>query len=332
MAENNDVKPLDELLIECYNRSWLGTQEVLFCASASSQFSQDMRPNGSDNSHLPLTAQRRTRLVFDRISRHIGKLTKEPKSSDVHRFRTNSRRVEALVGEFAPESGNKEKLIKVLSKLRKKAGKLRDLDVQVSFLENLKIPDRQNHRAELLDSLNSERTRRSRKLPNSFDADTARTLRKRLRRASSTIEFDGVDPLNRALERLPKANTIQLNEKSLHSFRIAAKSARYLAELAESADANSFVEELKKAQDAIGEWHDVLKLKEQAEKRFGRVHDSTLVAALNNIAHARFRRASNAAFEALANISRRHTVPSAKPAERTEPVSSKSEATHTAAA
>jgi hypothetical protein len=75
-----------------------------------------------------------------------------------------------------------------------------------------------------------------------------------------------------------------------------------------------------------------LKLKEQAEKRFGRVHDSTLVAALNNIAHARFRRASNAAFEALANISRRHTVPSAKPAERTEPSSSKSEATRTAAA
>ena len=291
-----------------------------------------MRPNGSDNNHLPLTAQRRTRLVFNRISRHIGKLTKEPKSSDVHRFRTNSRRVEALVGEFAPESAKKEKLIQLLSRLRKKAGKLRDLDVQVSFLENLKIPDRQNHRAELLDSLNSERTRRSRKLPKSFDADTARTLRKRLRRASSTIEFDGVDPLNRALDRLPKAHTIQLNEKSLHSFRIAAKSARYLAELAESADANSFVEELKKAQDAIGEWHDVLKLKEQAEKRFGRVHDSSLVAALNNIAHARFRRASNAAFEALANISRRHTVPPAESERRAGPVSSKSEATHTAAA
>ena len=76
-----------------------------------------MRPNGSDNNHLPLTAQRRTRLVFNRISRHIGKLTKEPKSSDVHRFRTNSRRVEALVGEFAPESAKKEKLIQLLSKL-----------------------------------------------------------------------------------------------------------------------------------------------------------------------------------------------------------------------
>src|SRR5206468_5227683 len=98
-----------------------------------------MRPNGSDNNHLPLTAQRRTRLVFNRISRHIGKLTKEPKSSDVHRFRTNSRRVEALVGEFAPESAKKEKLIQLLSRLRKKAGKLRDLDVQVSDRKSTRL-------------------------------------------------------------------------------------------------------------------------------------------------------------------------------------------------
>jgi CHAD domain-containing protein len=291
-----------------------------------------MRPNGSDNSDLLLTTQRRSRLVFNRISRHIGKLRKEAKSGDVHRFRTNSRRVEALVTEFAPESGNKEKLLKLLSRLRKKAGKLRDLDVQIKFLEGLKIPDRQNHRAALLDSLNSEQARRTRKLPKSFDAETARKLRKRLLRASSTIELNGVDPLRRALGRLPKAHTIQLNEKSLHSFRIAAKSARYIAELADSAAASSFVEELKKAQDAIGEWHDVLKLKEQAEKRFGRVHDSTLVAALNNLTHARFRRASNAAFEALANISRRYSVPSSKPAARSEPAAFRPESTVIAAA
>jgi CHAD domain-containing protein len=278
-----------------------------------------MRPNGSGNSGLLLTSQRRSRLVFDRIGRHINRLAKDPKSSDVHRFRTNSRRVEALVGEFAPECGNKEKLLKGLSKLRKKAGKVRDLDVQVAFLEDLKIPDRQNHRAELLDSLNSERSRRLRKLPNNFDADTVGKLRKRLRRVRSTIRLDGIDLLKRALERLPKADTVQLSEKSLHSFRIAAKSSRYIAELDDSAQANSFVEELKKAQDAIGEWHDVLKLKEQAESRFGRVHDSTLVAALNNITHARFRRASNAAFEALANLSKLVAVPRSKPAGRAQP-------------
>ena len=281
-----------------------------------------MRPNGSDNSHLQVSSRHRTRLVFDRIRRHISRLAKEPKSSDVHRFRTNSRRLEALVGEFSPESRSKHKLIKQLSKLRKQAGKLRDLDVQVAFLEDLKIPDRQNHRAQLLDSLISERSRRSRKLPKSFDPVTVRKLRKRLRLASSAIVLDGIDPLSRALQRLPKADTIQLNEKNLHAFRIAAKSARYLAELAESAEANFFVAELKKAQDAIGEWHDILKLREEAEERFGRVHDSTLVAALNNIVNARFRRAGNAALEAVGNISRRYTAPASTPTPRKEPAAS----------
>ncbi len=275
-----------------------------------------MRPNGSEDNGLQVSSQHRTKLVFDRIRRHVNQLAKEPRSSDVHRFRTNSRRLEALVGEFSPESRSKQKLVKQLSTLRKKAGKLRDLDVQVAFLENLKIPDRQNHRAQLLESLISERTQRSRKLPKNFDADTVRKLRKRLRRASSAIVLDGVDPFRRALQRLPKADAVQLSEKSLHAFRIAAKSARYLAELAESAEANSFVAELKKAQDAIGDWHDILKLKEEAEERFGRVHDSTLVAALNNIVNARFRRASNAALEALADISNQHSASASKPALR----------------
>ena len=283
-----------------------------------------MQSNGSNHHGSPLVPEQRTRLVFERISRHINHLGKEPKSGEVHRFRTNSRRVEALVGEFTPESGNKQKLLKRLSKLRKKAGKIRDLDVQIAFIENLKIPDRQNHRLELLESLTSERTRRSRKLPGSFDANSVRKLRKRLRRANSAITLEGVDLVKRAIGRLPDPTAVQLNEKGLHAFRIAAKGARYLAELGNSDEANFVVEELKRAQDVIGEWHDVLKLKEQAEKQFGRVHDSTLVAALNNIAHARFRRASNAAIEALTNIAKRQRAGSA-PAVRKEPAVAGSE-------
>lgn len=282
-----------------------------------------MSSNGSANNGLPAQYQRRARLVFDRIRRHINRLGKEAKSNEVHRFRTNSRRVEALVTEFGPDSRNKQKLLKTLSGLRKKAGKLRDLDVQIQFLENLKIPDRQNHRAQLLDILNSERNTRSRKLPRKFDSETVSKLRKRLARASSAIQLGKVEPLNRAIERLPKLDPRAVNEKSLHAFRIAAKGVRYVAELEDSPEASSLIAELKKAQDAIGEWHDILKLKEQAEKLFGRVHDSALVAALNNITHARFRRASNAALEALANLSK---LPDATPKVPLKKTSVKSEA------
>jgi CHAD domain-containing protein len=95
-----------------------------------------------------------------------------------------------------------------------------------------------------------------------------------------------------------------MTEKMLHACRIAAKHARYLAELATgSAKAKAFVEELKRAQDEVGEWHDVLKLQQRAASLFGTVHDSALVAALQNISRARFRRAVNAMTAAIKSAS-----------------------------
>src|SRR6266404_1955778 len=262
-----------------------------------------MRPNGSSNNGLPLNPQEhQSRLVFERISRYIGRLAKSSSTNDVHRFRTNSRRVEALMGDLSPETRNKKKLLKLLSKLRKKAGKLRDLDVQIAFLKELKIPDRQNHRAQLLEWLSYDHARRSKKLAKAFDSETVQELRKRLRRAQSEMKLDVTKPWELAFGHLPKPGQLPVSEKMLHAYRIAAKHARYLAELGDSQEARSFIEELKRAQDVIGEWHDILKLKEIAEQRFGSVNDSALVAALQNIGRARFRRAVNALVSAIAAV------------------------------
>ena len=115
-----------------------------------------MRPNSSSKGGTAATpAQKRGRLVFNRMSRYIGRLSKDSKSADVHRFRTNSRRVEAILAELLPETGNKKKLVRQLAKLRKRAGRVRDLDVELAFLQNLRVPDRQNHRTQLLELLNS---------------------------------------------------------------------------------------------------------------------------------------------------------------------------------
>jgi CHAD domain-containing protein len=237
------------------------------------------------------------------MSRYIGRVAKGAKSQDVYRFRTNSRRIEALATELLPQNGNKKKLLKLLGKLRKRAGKVRDLDVQIVFLKNLRVPDRQNHRAQLLELLAEEHGRRSKKLVKSFDPATVRELRKRVRRAQSEIKLTGIDPLKLAVSRLPKPGPGPMTEKTLHACRIAAKHSRYLAELSDSPKAKAFVEQLKHAQDEVGEWHDVLKLQQRATQLFGSVHDSALVAALQNISRARFRRAVNAMTTVLASVS-----------------------------
>jgi CHAD domain-containing protein len=244
--------------------------------------------------------QQQSRLVFQRMGRQIGKMIKSTSTDNVHKFRTNSRRIEALVSELAPENGNQKKLLKLLSKLRKKAGKVRDLDVQVAFLKELRVPDRQDHRAQLLESLEREQSRRKKKLEKAFTAKTVQELRKRLRRAQTEMQFDGIEPLALAHRRLPDPGTTPLSEKMLHACRIEAKKARYLAELApDSAEATQFVAELKRAQDAVGEWHDIMKLKDYASELFGGVHDSPLVAVLQNISRAKFRRASGALVNAI---------------------------------
>ena len=100
-----------------------------------------------------------------------------------------------------------------------------------------------------------------------------------------------------------------MTEKTLHACRIAGKHSRYIAELAgDTLEASLFIEELKRAQDAIGEWHDIVKLKQKAEKRFGSASDSALVSMLQNVSRARFRAACNTLTSTLSVLSRQQVL------------------------
>jgi len=265
-----------------------------------------MLGNRSSSNHSHLSAsQNQGRLIFARMYRYIGRLSKNLTPENVHHFRTNSRRAEALIETLAPASKNRDKALKLISKLRKRAGKVRDIDVQIGLLKGLKVPDRQNHRGQLLQLLDEEHDRQTRKLSKVADPSTLRDLRKRLRREQEAINFDEIDPLRLAVNALPMIGQSSLTEKNLHDFRVGAKRARYLAELAgDDPAANAFVDELKRAQNATGEWHDALKLKERAEKQFGSASESALVSVLQNISRARFRSASLALMSAVANVSK----------------------------
>ena len=264
-----------------------------------------MRTNGPRDERPPdAAAKKQTKIVFARMRHYLGQLSKDRKQENVHRFRTNSRRLEALVSDLAPESRNKRKVLKLLSQLRKKAGRVRDLDVQIAFLKELKFPDRQHHRAQLLHTLAEEHARRSRKLAKHFDREKIQQLRKRLERVEPLLALHDLDPLRLAMNRLPKPGHMPLTEKTLHAYRIAAKQARYIAELGQgSPRAELFIAELKRAQDEIGQWHDMLKLSERAEALFGGVHDSALVSLLENLSRSRFKRAGMALASALKTIS-----------------------------
>jgi CHAD domain-containing protein len=251
--------------------------------------------------------ERNIRSLFDKLNRQLNKLTTKRTPASVHRFRTSARRLEAAIAELAPDAGhNARKLLKLLARLRKKAGRVRDLDVQIALLRSLKMPEGARHKSQLLQTLLDERIRREKKLEQAFEKKPVRELKKRLKRAASQLDIRENELLEQAQNMLGKLQREPdpLTEKVLHQYRILGKRARYLAELADkNPQATELVNQLKFLQDALGEWHDWLKLTQRAENRFRSTSGSPLVSALRNLTRAKFRHAALALSEARGALS-----------------------------
>jgi len=248
-----------------------------------------------------------SRLIFRKLERGLGKLSSKPKPENVHQFRTYTRRVQTLLKELTPEHGrNEDKLLKLLAEVRKRAGKVRDLDVQISALRSLKIPQEPRRKTQLLEALAESRAQREEKLLRALDPKTVREIRRRLKKAAGRVQLDGnLDPLAVATRIMAQAarQNAPVSEDVLHQYRIVSKRARYAVEFAaKSSEAEQFMAQLKRVQDALGDWHDWLTLTETAKQRFGSVQESALVAALQNITGAKFRNAVAVVSEARATI------------------------------
>src|SRR5213082_990714 len=145
-----------------------------------------------------------SRAVFQKLSRQLSKLANKPAASNVHKFRTYSRRVEALVEALVANPKRKDKkLLKLLARLRKKAGRVRDLDVQIASLRILKVSQEPRRKSQLLRHLSEDRAKREKKLAANFDKQTVRELRKRLKRAGGELEIpQSTEPLSVALRQV----------------------------------------------------------------------------------------------------------------------------------
>jgi CHAD domain-containing protein len=239
---------------------------------------------------------KRSRVVFQKLEQDLVKLSSKPRAENVHRFRTGTRRLQILLGELSPNlDRNQKKLLKMLGRIRKRAGKVRDLDVQLAGLRSLKFPREPRRKRQLVDRLIELRSQQETKLRKAVDEDTVREIRKRLKRAGK--KFDPVatrDPLAVAkgmLEGIARVDA-PVTEALLHRYRILSKRARYAAEFAEhSREAEQFIAGIKRIQDALGDWHDWLTLTQTASGQLGEVRESSLVAELHNVTGAKFRHA-----------------------------------------
>ena len=241
-------------------------------------------------------APKRSREVFQNLERDLVKLSAKPQAKTVHRFRTGTRRLQILLSDISPKlDHNDKKLLKQLSRIRKRAGKVRDLDMQAAALRSLKVPREPRRKSQLVSQLIELRGRQEKKLRKQLDKTSVREIRKRLKRAAKHFHPDaGRDPLSVARAMLASLDrtSAPLTDAVLHQYRILSKRARYAAEFAIPSPASDhFIAQVKRIQDALGDWHDWLTLTQTAAAHLGDVSQSPLVAELHNVTGAKYRRA-----------------------------------------
>lgn len=222
----------------------------------------------------------------------ISRTHKNPTPAAVHKLRTTIRRVETAIS-VRGEVDDRKKLLKQLSRMRKAAGHLRDVDVHLDILHGLGARGAGSDFDAVKKYLKRHRQKREKKLTETLEKQLDDGLLKRLKQSSASSSSNAVESsiaVTEIAQELIAKGTPTPAEPALHGFRIACKHLRYSAELApESRERDVLLAELKKVQDAIGAWHDVITLRAEAEQLVGTA--SPLVSRLRTLGQARLQEA-----------------------------------------
>lgn len=245
-----------------------------------------VRPASTSGTANP--TQGSTAELTIRLLALLEKMTGEASSDDVHKLRTSVRRIEVRLGHCSP------KVAKSLRALRKKAGKVRDIDVHLGLLKSsLFTPATKS--AAIASSVRDE----LRRILNSNRERDQKSLLRLVARAAPLLESRLPKAVHRAIRPEPDAaaarqltisarrhylqwtHSIPDAGAPLHRLRIDAKKLRYSLEpLAAFPDASEMAEHLKQVQDAIGSWHDWATLLELAGQKLRSASSESAFAAL----------------------------------------------------
>jgi CHAD domain-containing protein len=268
--------------------------------------------------------QERTQGLFRRLDILLSRTGAAPTPERVHQVRTTARRLEAILEIVYPEPTSRvARTLRGLKRLRRRAGAVRDLDVQAAALRTLKIGRETERKARLLSTLADARAAKEAQFQKAIHHKKVEKLQKRLQQTALEmaqasvppeqngqnwppvwIDFDPVSASLRMFARLAR-QTKAITADNIHLFRTRCKRIRYVGEMAGmSPESKRVVGLLKRVQDSIGDWHDWQTLTLTAEDLFSRSLDSALVSALRNISNAKFVEARAVATDARRELMR----------------------------
>lgn len=249
-----------------------------------------------------------------KLRKLVRKLDRHPPPEEVHALRTNTRRFEAAFEALMLESqGDGKSIMKDLRRCRKRAGKVRDMDVLTGYASTVHLTGEEDCAVRLLEHLGAQR----RKYASKLYAEVHRrrsSLRKDLKRTAAIltelVQANGDRPSGSAAgsqaagtaARLAVQLTApeHLNRENLHPYRLKVKELRNILQMA-SGGTTRFADDLAQVKDAIGEWHDWEQLVSIAQDKLDHGSRCELVAELKRITARKYGHAL-----ALAQALRRH--------------------------
>src|SRR5215813_4823412 len=227
---------------------------------------QTTHQSKSGNPEMPLDPDR-VRKPARELRKLLRRVPKQPTPELVHDLRTNTRRLEAVLSALALDSGrNDRKLLKVLSQVRKRAGKVRDMDVLTAFAAGV----RPQGEEECSEQLGAKRRSASKKL-HDVVAKNGQVARSRLKTTLAELEekvpkeVDNAPGSNNARSQATAtalrleselASVKSLTRNNLHPYRLTVKNLQNILRMAENSGSKDFLDLLGRVKDAIGEWHD----------------------------------------------------------------------------
>ncbi|HLH31893.1 MAG TPA: CHAD domain-containing protein [Terriglobia bacterium] len=189
----------------------------------------------------------------------------------MHNLRTSTRTLETAISTLRLDSKRKvRELLHALSDVRKRAGKVRDMDVLTADVLTIHDADEQDCIVQLLEYLGAQRSRYAKRLRRTID-ETGDQLRRNLKRTTTRLERHlersetggprDVEAVPTAMARTLALSTelkmpTRLNKKTLHPYRLKVKELRDVLQLSQRTGDKGFFEQLGEVKDAIGDWHD----------------------------------------------------------------------------
>jgi CHAD domain-containing protein len=237
-----------------------------------------------------------------RLDKFLKKAPKNPTPKKIHDVRTSTRKLEsALESLTIRNKAAKKRLLRDLPVIRKRCGKVRDMDVLTGHAITVKPENgEQDCLIQLLERLGATRVKHAKRLRQEVKRFAPRT-RKDLGRIGKTVQRlaakDGgavpeTQTTSVTAERAAELHIpAHLNRNNLHPYRLKVKQLRYVLQLSQEAQHDRFVAALGEVKDCIGEWHDWGELVAIASDLLGHGPQCKFVQQLKRIAREKFEKA-----------------------------------------